>query len=86
LASIEEQLLNAFIVYPNPAKKELFLHVDATTILSYEIIDMQGRAVKSNAVSNLSVVNINTESMRAGSYIVKVKTPFGEVQKSLIIE
>jgi hypothetical protein len=33
LASIEEQLLNAFIVYPNPAKKELFLHVDATTIL-----------------------------------------------------
>jgi hypothetical protein len=47
---------------------------------------MQGRAVKSNAVSNLSVVNINTESMRAGSYIVKVKTPYGEVQKSLIIE
>jgi hypothetical protein len=86
LASIEEQLLNAFIVYPNPAKKELFLHVDATTILSYEIIDMQGRTVKSNAVSNLSVVNINTETMRAGSYIVKVKTPYGEAQKSLIIE
>jgi endonuclease I len=85
-ASIEEKLAASFIVYPNPAKKVLFLNVDGTTISSYELIDMQGRTVKSSDVSNLAVISIPTDALKAGSYIVKVKTPFGEAQKSLIIE
>lgn len=83
---VEEQLATAFIMYPNPAKKELFLHVDGTSITNYEIIDMQGRTVRKEEVSNLSVVTINTESIKSGSYVVKVTTPYGAVQRSLIIE
>lgn len=85
-AGIEEELAAAFLMYPNPAKKELTLHVDGTTISNYEIIDMQGRKVASVEVSNLSVVKINTESIHSGSYVVKVTTPYGNVQRSLIVE
>lgn len=83
--SIEEKLVNAFIVYPNPARNELFLNVDGTTIEGFQIIDMQGRTVMSEN-TNLSVVKVNTSSLKSGSYIVRVSTPFGETQRSLIIE
>lgn len=86
LADLEEQLAAAFVMYPNPAKKELFLHVDATTILDFTIFDMQGRIIRKEAVNGLSVVKLNTESIQAGSYVVKVTTPYGAVQQTLIIE
>jgi hypothetical protein len=86
LADLEEQLAAAFVMYPNPAKKELFLHVDATTILDFTILDMQGRIIRTEKVNGLSVVKLNTESIQAGSYVVKVTTPYGAVQQTLIIE
>jgi endonuclease I len=82
---IEEKLFNAFIVYPNPAKNELFLNVDGTSIEGFEIVDMQGRTVMTEK-TNLSVVKVNTSFLKSGSYIVRVSTPFGDVQRSLIIE
>lgn len=84
-ANVEEQLAASFVMYPNPANKELFLHVDGTTITRYEIIDMQGRKVLSSDAS-VSVVKLNIESIRSGSYIVKVSTPYGDTQRSLIVE
>lgn len=85
-ASIEEMLSNNFIVYPNPAKEELNLHVDATTILSYEIIDMEGRIVKSAEVNNLLLVKLNIATLESGSYIVKALTPYGTAQRKIVIE
>ncbi|MDD2983003.1 MAG: endonuclease [Crocinitomicaceae bacterium] len=82
---VEEKLANAFIVYPNPAKNELFLNVDGTSIDAFEIIDMQGRKVM-HETTNLSVVKVNTSLLKSGSYIVRVSTPYGDVQRSLIIE
>lgn len=86
LADLEEQLAAAFVMYPNPTKKELFLHVDATTILDFTIFDMQGRIIRKEDVNGLSVVKFNTESIQSGSYVVKVTTPYGAVQQTLIIE
>lgn len=85
-ASIEEQLNTNFVVYPNPAKNELNLHVDATTISSYEIVDVQGRVVLSSDVSNLILVKLNIASLNAGTYIVKALTPYGVATRSIVIE
>jgi len=84
-ASIDEMLNNGLYVYPNPAKNEINLHVDATTILGYEIIDMEGRVVKKAEVNNLVLVKLNT-SLESGSYIVKVLTPYGTAQRKIVIE
>jgi hypothetical protein len=86
IAAIEEILNAGFIVYPNPAKNELTLHVDATSITSYEIIDIQGRVVLSAENLNLIGVKVNTSNLKSGAYIVKAITPYGVAQKSLIIE
>lgn len=85
-ASIEELLNTNFIVYPNPAKDVLNLHVDATTISSYEIVDVQGRVVLSSNVSDLVLVKLNIASLNAGTYIVKALTPYGIATRSIVIE
>ena len=85
-ASINELLNNGFITYPNPSKDEINLHVDATTISSYQIIDFQGRVVLSADVNNLALVKANTSKLNAGTYLVKVVTPFGTAQRSIVIE
>ena len=85
-ASINELLNNGFITYPNPSKDEINLHVDATTISSYQIIDFQGRVVLSADVNNLALVKANISKLNAGTYLVKVVTPFGTAQRSIVIE
>jgi hypothetical protein len=86
LASVEELLTTAFIVYPNPAKEVLSLHLDATTIQHYDIVDMQGRTVLTGDVKNAVVTKVDTSTLKAGIYTVKVKTPLGVAQKSFVIE
>jgi endonuclease I len=85
-ASINELLNNGFIIYPNPSKDEINLHVDATTISSYQIIDFQGRVVLSADINNLALVKANISKLNAGTYLVKVVTPFGTAQRSIVIE
>ena len=85
-ASINELLNNGFITYPNPSKDEINLHVDATTISSYQIIDFQGRVVLSADVNNLALVKANISKLNAGTYLVKVVTPFGIAQRSIVVE
>lgn len=86
LADVEELLSSSFIVYPNPAKEELTLHVDATTISNYEIFDIQGRKVLEGTADNQIMVKLNISALQSGSYIVKAKTPYGLAQRSLVIE
>ena len=85
-SSIQELLNNGLIIYPNPAKGKLNLHVDATTISSYQIIDLLGRVVLSSDVNNLKLVKANIASLKSGSYLVKVQTPFGTAQRSIVVE
>lgn len=85
-AAVEELLSNAFIVYPNPTSDVITLHVDATTIFGYEIVDMQGRVVLSGDVNNQVLVKLNCSELKAGSYIVHAFTPYGTAQRSLVVE
>ena len=85
-SSVEELLNKGFIIYPNPASEKLNLHVDATTISSYQIIDFLGRVVLSSDVNNLKLVKANISSLKSGAYLVKVQTPFGAAQRSIVVE
>ena len=83
---VEQQLSAQFIAYPNPATDVLNLHVNATTISSYDIIDIQGRTVLSGKAEDLVLVKLNISDLKAGAYIVKAQTPYGTAQRSLVIE
>ncbi len=84
--SLQEQLQKGFITYPNPCRNELNLHVNSTTISSYQIIDYLGRVVLSDDVKNRILVKINTSALKNGLYVVKARTPYGETQKTIVIE
>ena len=85
-SSVEELLNRGFIIYPNPANEKLNLHLNATTISSYQIIDFLGREVLSSDVNNLKLVKVNTSSLKSGTYLVNVQTPFGTAQQPIVIE
>ncbi|MFA7273907.1 MAG: endonuclease [Crocinitomicaceae bacterium] len=86
LAAVEELLSKNFVVYPNPAKTTLTLHVDATTISHYEIMDLQGRTVASSDVNDVVLTKIDISSLNSGMYTVKALTPYGLATRSFVIE
>ncbi|MNV04493.1 Extracellular ribonuclease precursor [compost metagenome] len=83
-ADVEEALLNGFILYPNPVTNVLLMNVDATTITGYEIVSMDGKVVKSADGINQVLIELNIQDLKTGSYIVKVKTPYGQAQKTIL--
>jgi hypothetical protein len=83
-ADVEEALLNGFILYPNPVTNVLLMNVDATTITGYQITTMDGKVVKSADAINQVLVELNIQDLKAGSYIVNVKTPYGQAQKTIV--
>ncbi|MEC9209006.1 MAG: endonuclease [Bacteroidota bacterium] len=86
VSSIEELLNKGFVTYPNPCEEELNLHVDATTISSYQITDCLGRVVLSDNINNRRLVKVDMSKITTGAYLVKVVTPFGEAQKIIMVE
>lgn len=85
-AGIKEELENAFSIYPVPSKDLVYLQVSGTTISSYEILDIQGRTVKSENEISTSVVTVNAIELKTGTYIVKISTPVGNVIRKMVIE
>ena len=86
LTSNEDLSSKRFIIYPNPCNDQLNLHVDATTISLYQIIDYLGRIVLSEDVNNASLIKVNTSKLKTGIYTVKAVTPLGEFQKAIIVD
>jgi endonuclease I/DNA/RNA endonuclease YhcR with UshA esterase domain len=75
----------SFAVFPNPSNDQMYVQVNGTEILSYEIIDLQGRKVtsKTNLNSKYEVVNVN--SFKDGSYIINAITPLGAIKTTFVV-
>ena len=86
VVSLEEQVQNNFVVYPVPAAENVFVQVNGTTITQLEVVDMQGRVVSTKNGINENVIELDTRNFETGSYIIKVMTPFGGAQKSMIVQ
>ncbi|GAA4458620.1 hypothetical protein GCM10023092_27200 [Rurimicrobium arvi] len=68
----------AIKLYPNPAGSQVYMLISDATEDLYRIVlyDMQGTAVKTKALhldKNSSEVSIDTESLPAGNYIVRLE-------------
>ena len=67
---------NNFEVYPNPVEGDLVFDFEFTvrTDSPYEIIDSQGRLVRSGHIqSGITAHTIDLSSLRTGMYIVRVE-------------
>jgi len=64
-------------VYPNPTSGTLMLSSDRM-ILTWEVLDTQGRIVASEDFTNLRLVEINTFDLKPGLYTLNVSTETGK--------
>lgn len=84
--SLTEKLANNFVVFPVPSDGKVFVQVNGTDILSYALIDMQGRVVLTESNVKLPVLVVDGKDLESGSYIINVETPYGNAQQKLIIK
>ncbi len=76
---------NSVSVYPIPATSYITISADEQ-ITSIKMIDMQGRTVLTDANVSLSKLNLDVSSVQSGSYIIRVTTVKGSIQRKVIIE
>jgi len=80
---IEEQIQNAFVMFPVPSQDVIYFQVNGVEITSYQILDMSGRLVKGE--DNLKAPKIKVNNLASGSYMVTVTTEYGTAQKKMIV-
>ena len=71
---IEDKIL----IYPNPAKNELNVMLSDTRIISYKIIDLQGRRLVDKQVSATSILTLNSLPFASGIYLIEVTSETGK--------
>jgi endonuclease I len=83
---LTEKLENNFSIFPVPSNNKIYAQVNGLNIISYSVIDAQGRTIVQENSSNLPVLELTADQFKSGIYILKVGTEFGTVQSSFIIE
>jgi len=86
LASLDEKVQNNMVLFPVPANEMVYIQINGQDITSYEIMDMNGRVVLSEQNLNAGTVEVNSNVLESGQYIVSVTTAFGTAQKKLIVQ
>ena len=72
-----------FSIYPNPSKTELFFKSNFSGNVTYEITTIEGKTLQSGIVNSSSIA---IETLKAGIYIVKIKTEAGEALQRFVKE
>jgi endonuclease I len=83
---LEEKLDANLVVFPVPTSDKIFIQVNGTEIRSWNLMDMKGIVVDSDTNIHLPLLTLEASSLSAGTYIIKVETPFGYAQRQFIIQ
>ncbi len=70
---------NSVLVYPNPAATEI--NIDALGPLTYEIVDLTGKKMLSGEIISNARAPIQLQALKAGIYLVRIKTNQGHFQQ-----
>ena len=85
-AGLMEQLQSNYSVFPIPAKDELYAQINGLNIHEYTLMNSMGQKVIHKTKEDLAVVRIDTSSLPSGTYILRVSTSKGSLDKPIIIE
>ena len=76
-------------MYPNPASDAINVSFEAANAdYSVDVLDIQGRVIASQVVSNVNgaqVVTFATENMAKGNYIVRIASNGFTSTKSVVV-
>ncbi len=83
LVDIDEPETNDAMVFPNPAKSEVFVQ-GKYPIKKVDVYNLLGQKVVSQ-VYNTRYVSLNVSNLTEGLYIVKINTDKGEIVSKITI-
>jgi hypothetical protein len=77
--AVKELTLEELRIYPNPAKEEVHIPLRGTnTTFEVQLVDMQGKIIKSGSViNNNGVINIDVRAYAPGLYHINLTTDQG---------
>jgi len=84
ITSIEETLLNATSLFPNPASEVVNIESDFT-IESLTIYNYSGQIIAEEEVNN-TFFKVNTSKYQSGVYFFQIDTEEGRISKRIVIE
>lgn len=79
--SIDE---SKFVVYPNPASDVIAINSSDYTFNNVQILDLNGRIVKTATFENVSEASLNIASLSAGVYLINISNESGAVTKKIV--
>lgn len=80
-----EVLASQFSVYPNPASNVINIsNADNILVNGVEILDMNGRTVKSVKLDNVTEAQINVAELSAGMYLMNITSDNGTTTKKIV--
>ena len=86
LLGVEEisAVANEFSVYPNPSNDVVNINVKGSIMNSAEIVDLNGRVVKSVKLNGVSDATINVADLASGVYMLNVSTENGKLTRKVV--
>lgn len=83
--SVEDDLMAAFTVLPNPASDVIsIMNSKNIPLKAVTVTDVNGRVVKRNQYSDVFSVDMNLTDLSAGMYIMNIETAQGAVTKKIV--
>lgn len=80
---LNENSVVSLNIYPNPVTDLLTVNSNFP-IISYRIVDIEGKLINSRNITDLTEIKIETTDLRRGVYFIEVRTINGMVQQKLI--
>ncbi|MEX0595638.1 MAG: T9SS type A sorting domain-containing protein, partial [Candidatus Paceibacterota bacterium] len=82
--SVGDASLNSIKVYPNPTSDNLYISGSNLAINNIEVLDVNGRILKSVDFANLTEVSIDLSGLTNGVYIVSIKSDEGTINRKIV--
>jgi len=83
--SVNDVISTKFNIYPNPASDIITIsNKENIGVEKISIVDMNGRVVKTQSLTNQSEIQLNISDLRAGVYIFNISTKEGNASKKVI--
>ncbi len=85
ILSIEQALVNQFVVFPNPAKDIVWVQNTTQTPIQIQMFDITGRKVYSTDIQNAQNT-IDVSQFKSGVYILNISSEGNTLSKKILIE
>jgi hypothetical protein len=85
-ASIEENVLNAIVIAPNPATSHVDIKINSNDLKSVQLVSAIGQVMNATVVIETNQTRVDLDNVSKGTYFLQINTVNGQTTKKLIVQ